>query len=107
MRRLSGVSAKQWDRLDASDLNQYTAQSWYPCLVYTQNLVKRMEEAKAKDKKQRKRKRKQETSSTSTSTSTQQPQPHDNSQLAEMISAHIQNMESQLRIIKRLLRNIQ
>ena len=64
-----------------------------------------MEEAKAKDKKQRKRKRKQETSSTSTST--QQPQPHDNSQLAEMISAHIQNMESQLRIIKRLLRNIQ
>ena len=68
-----------------------------------------MEEAKAKDKKQRKRKRKQETSSTSTSTSTstQQPQPHDNSQLAEMISAHIQNMESQLRIIKRLLRNIQ
>ena len=103
LRKLSKVPAKHWQRLDASDLNKYTKNSWRPCFDATRKLVELME-AKAKvksaEKKSNKRKRKVPTTSTPTAST------HDNLQVAEMISAHIGNIHSQLRIIERLLATI-
>ena len=103
LRRISGV--KEWNRLDAKDLNEWTQQSWQPCTLATKDLLVAAE-AKRKDAKSRKRKASKRTLTPPKKKPTNEhssSSDDDSTEIVESIQLYIRSIEKKLRLVKRAL----
>ena len=93
LRTRVGVPASSWERWDEADIAKHTKESWYPCSIYTRELMEQ-------ESKKRKRSQKKSAKSKSSRSPTVLTE---NKELIEKLYLYISSIEVQVNAIKRLL----